>query len=138
MVASDASTKDTDQTLESSRRHVWAAVLPQVKTGITKWNRKFLPTDGRRIALDEIEDRMLTLTSRSAAVTATISQDGREIALVGRHQLDIGHAWRDSIQVAVNSSGQVELRQAGSKTSPGEFANQLINKTAKWGAATVA
>lgn len=128
MVASDASAAET---LESSRRRVWAAVLPQVKTGITKWNRQFLPTDGRRIVLDAIEDRILTLTSRSAAVTATISQDGREIALVGRQQLDIAHPWRDSIQVAVHSSGHVELRQEGSKTSPRELANLLINKTAK-------
>lgn len=127
-----ASASDTEQTLESSRRRVWAAVLPQVETGITKWNRRFLPTDGRRIVLDAIEDRMLTLTSRSAAVTATIARDGREIVLVGRHQLDIGHAWRDSIQVALYSSGEVELTQAGSKTSPTELASLLINKTAKW------
>lgn len=132
MVASDASANDTEQTLGSSRRRVWTTVLPQLRTGITKWNHQFLPTDGRRIVLDAIEDRILMLTSRSAAVTATIAHDGREIALVGRHQLDIGHAWRDSIQVAVYSSGQVELRQAGSKTSPGELANLLINKTAKW------
>ena len=121
----------TADTMKSTRPRVWAAVLPQVKTGITEWNHKFLPTDGRRIALDAIEDRMLTLTSRSAAVTATISHDGREVALVGRHQLDIGHAWRDAIQVAVHSSGQVELRLAGSTTSPGALANLLINKMAK-------
>lgn len=126
-----ASENDTEQTLGNSRRRIWATVLPQVKTGITKWNRKFLPTDGRRIVLDAIEDRTITLTSRSVALTATISQGGSEIALVSRHQLDIAHAWRDSIQVAVHSSGCVELWQAGSKTSPAQLANLLINKMAK-------
>ena len=128
MIASDVAATET---LGSSRRRVWAAVLPQLRTGITKWNRQFLPTDGRRIVLDAIEHRTLILTSRSAAVTATISQDGREIAVVGRHQLDIAHPWRDSIEVAVHSSGHVELRQEGSKTSPGELANLLINRMAK-------
>jgi Flp pilus assembly pilin Flp len=120
--------REKEQLLEETRYRLWTAVLREVKKGISEWNRQFLPSDGSRIVLDEIQDRVLTLTSRTAVVTATISLDGREIALVGRQNSDVAHRWQDFFQVDVNRSRHFELRRGGSNSSPGELAYLLVER----------
>ena len=120
-----------EELLGDSSYRVWKAVLRELKTGLAAWNQQFLPSDGRRIFLDEIQDRMLTLTSRTSAVVATMSVDGKEIALVARHNLDIGHSLRDSVQVDVNQCRHIELRHRGTKLSPAELAYVLVERAAK-------
>ena len=113
---------------EQSNR-VWAEILRQLNAAVAEWNPKFLPSDGRRIILDEISGRTLTLTSRSVAIAATMSEDGKVIEIVGRHQSDIGHASRESVQVHVHQEGYIELQHAGSKLNPRQLAQMLVENT---------
>jgi len=80
----------------AARRRVWAAVLWHLRAEIAEWNRKFLPSDGRRIVLDEAPGGMLTLTTRSATVTAAMSLDGTEIIIVSNSHSGRDREWRDS------------------------------------------
>ena len=113
---------------EQSNR-VWAELLRQLNAAVAEWNRKFLPSDGRRIILDEIASRTLTLTTRSVAITATMSPDGKNIEIVERHQSDIGHASRESVQVHVHQEGYIQLQHAGSKLNPRQLAQMLVENT---------
>ena len=113
---------------EQSNR-VWAEILRHLNAAVAAWNRKFLPSDGRRIILDEIAGGTLTLTTRSVAILATISPDGKEIEIVGRHQSDIGYASRESVQVHAHQEGCIELQHAGSRLNPRQLAQMLIENT---------
>lgn len=72
--------RDKEQVLADNRHRIWASLVQELKREISDWNRRFLPSDGRRIIFDEVPDRRLTLASRAATVTAAMSLDGKDIA----------------------------------------------------------
>lgn len=116
--------------IAASRHRVWASIVQQLKQEVSEWNRRFLPSDGRRILLDEIPDRRLTLASRGVTVTAVMSLDGKEISLTVSQHSGVSSEWQDSAQIQTDEFGHVELRLAGEKTSPGQLAFWLLQRAA--------
>ena len=122
--------RDKEQIPAATRHRVWASLTQELKKEVSDWNRRFLPSDGRRIVLDEVPDRKLTLSSRGATVTAAMMLDASEIALTVTQHSDTRGEWHDSVRIQMDQFGHVELQQAGAKTSPGQLAFWLLQRAA--------
>lgn len=125
-----SSERDKEQVLAAGRHRVWASVVEELKREILEWNRRFLPSDGRRILLDEIPDRRLTLESRGVTVSAAMSLDGNEISLTVSQHSSVSREWQDSVHIRVDELGRVELQQSGTKTTPEQLAFWLLQRAA--------
>jgi hypothetical protein len=116
------------QRAEKSDHGVWASVLHAMKATIAEWNHKFLPSDGRRIFVEETADRTLRLRNRSATLIASTSPDGKEILLTEKAVLGVATEWRESMQARLNDHRQVVLWYKGLKTTPREVAYRIVRQ----------
>lgn len=122
--------RDKEQVLAAGRHRVWASLVQELKREVSDWNRRFVPSDGRRILLDEIPDRKLTLESRGVTVIAVMSLDGKEISLTVSQYSGVSREWQDSAHIRMDELGRVELQQSGAKTTTEQLAFWLLQRAA--------